>query len=133
MTLKDDRDPQTYAIIGAAMEVHKYLGAGFLEAVYQDALTMELQERLIPFEREVKILIHYKAKPLPHTYKADFICYGEVLVETKAQDRLTGVDESQVINYLVATKLQRALLFNFGASSLQYKRMVHNYHPNPSA
>jgi GxxExxY protein len=133
MTIKDDRDSQTYAIIGAAMEVHKQLGPGFLEVVYQDALTMELQERLIPFEREVKILINYKGKLLPHTYKADFICYEEVLVETKAQDRLTGIDESQVINYLVATKLKRALLFNFGTPSLQYKRLVHNYQQNPSA
>jgi len=81
MKAEDKRDPQTYAIIGAAMEVHQQLGHGFLEAVYQEANAVEYTARSIPFEREVLLVVKYKGIALNCHYKADFICYGEVLVE----------------------------------------------------
>jgi len=127
MTTPNQRDPQTYAIIGAAMEVHRQLGCGFLEAVYQQALAKELSARGIPFEREVELIVYYKSEPLDCKYRADFICYQDVIVELKALSALTGVEESQVLNYLKATGIQRALLINFGAPSLEYKRLVFGY------
>jgi len=118
------RDSETYAIIGAAMEVHGHLGHGFLEAVYQDALAAELSLREVAFERELGIPILYKGARLPSSYRADFVCFGTIIVELKALGGLTGVEESQVINYLKATGINRGLLLNFGTRSLQYKRLV---------
>ena len=117
-------DPETYAIIGAAMMVHRTLGRGFLELVYQEALSLELGLQRIPHSREVDISFEYRGLPLSVRYRADFICFGGVLVELKAADRLTAVDDAQVINYLLATRLRRGLLLNFGAASLQYKRFA---------
>lgn len=119
-----ERDPQTYAIIGAAIEVHKELGPGFLEPVYQAALQIELERRGVPYEREVPLTIHYKGEPLPCTYRADFICYGGIIVELKSIKKLTEIEHAQVINYLKATGHQRALLFNFGSTSLEHKRFA---------
>ncbi len=118
------RDEQTYAIIGAAMEVHRELGAGILEVVYQEALTLEWGLRGIPYARERMLPVRYKEHLLPLTYRADFVCYGEIIVETKALDVLSGVHEAQTINDLKATGMQRALLINFGAPALQYRRLV---------
>ena len=123
---KSQRDPETYAIIGAAMEVHRELGHGFLEAVYQEAMAIEMKARKIPFEREVPLPVHYKGQKLATSYRADFVCYENLLVELKAISQLTGVDEAQVINEMKATGIQRALLMNFGAPSLEYKRRVFN-------
>jgi len=120
---EEQRDPQTYAIIGAAMEVHRELEAGLLEAVYQEALAMELQARNIPFKREVMRPIRYKAMMLHSTYRADFVCYDEVIIESKAQNITTGVDQAQVFNYLKATGYRRAILLNFGKPSLDYTRL----------
>jgi GxxExxY protein len=120
----DNRDPQTYAIIGAAMEVHRELGCGFREPVYREPFAIELQARGIPFEREVKLPITYKGQRMPLEYQADFICCGEVLVELKALTQLGALEDSQVINYLRAADLQRGLLINFGARSLQYRRLI---------
>jgi GxxExxY protein len=120
----DRTDPQTYAIIGAAMEAHRVLGSRFLEPVYQSALEMEFGLRGVPYAREIEMLIYYKEVPLSIRYRADFVCYGEVLVELKAIDRLTSREDSQVINYLAASGLHRGLLLNFGAASLQFKRFL---------
>lgn len=118
------RDPRTYAIIGAAMEVHAELGHGFLEAVYQQAMEVELTARQIPFVREKPLVICYKQTPLDCTYRADFFCYDEIIVEIKALSQITGVERAQVINYLKAIGVRVGLLINFGAASLQYERLV---------
>lgn len=123
---KVNKDPQTYAVIGAAMEVHRHLGHGFLEAVYQEALAVEMTAREIPFQREVIPPVRYKEELLQCGYRADFICFEEVIVELKATSQLTGVDEAQAINELKTTGLHRALLVNFSAPSLEYKRLVFN-------
>lgn len=116
------RDPQTYAILGAAMEVHRELGNGFLEGVYQEALAKEFTARGIPFRREVELLIYYKSDVLTCTYKADFVCYDSIVVELKAIKNLSGVERSQILNYLKATGFKRGLLINFGSASLEYER-----------
>lgn len=121
---KEKKDPRTYAIIGAAMEVHRQLGCGFLEAVYQEALALELEAQGVPFRREAELLVFYKGKRLNTHYRADFICYDSVIVEVKALDSLSGVEESQVINYLKATGKEIGLLVNFGAESLEYRRLI---------
>jgi len=126
MNLSDDnkRDPQTYAIIGAALEVHRVLGCGFLEPVYQEALEREFLRRGIPFRREVELPVEYKGERLAATYKADFICYDDVIVELKALDRLGGKEKAQVINYLKASGHGRGLLINFGALRMEHERLV---------
>jgi GxxExxY protein len=124
------KNPETFAIIGAAMEVHVELGRGFLELVYQTALALEFQERGIPFIAEVALPIRYKKKLLTCAYRADFVCFESVIVETKAIATLTNPDEAQLINELKATGLQRRLLLNFGARSLEHKRLVLNLSEN---
>ncbi len=118
------RDPQTYATIGAAMEVHRTLGAAFLEQVYQEALAVELDARGIPNQRQTKLAVRYKGILLNVTYRADFVCFGDVLVELKAIKRLTTTEESQIINYLSASGVGRGLLLNFGTPTLQFVRFV---------
>jgi GxxExxY protein len=120
----DRRDPRTYAIIGAAMEVHRELGHGFLKAVYQEALAIEFTERGIPFQREVELPIRYKGQLLKTKYRADFLCHDSVVVETKALAQLANADQGQVINELKATGMEVGLLINFGAPSLEYRRLV---------
>jgi GxxExxY protein len=108
MIIKDftERDPRTYAIIGAAIEVHRHLGCGFLEPVYQEALALELGRRNIPFRREVRLAVHYQDQLLETSYCVDFICFESVIVELKALVRMSGTEEAQVINYLKATVLK---------------------------
>ncbi len=124
MTLIAKSDPKTYKIIGAAIEVHRVLGPGFLEAVYQEALSVEFSTRLIPFQKEVDLPVCYKETILSTSYRADFLCYESVIVELKAISRLSGTEESQIINYLKATGTETGLLLNFGTSSLEYKRFI---------
>ncbi len=113
----------SYAIIGAAMEVHNILGSGFLEAVYQTALEKELRLRGIPFERKVKLPVLYKGD-LIGEYEADIIVDGKIIVEIKSVSRLTSAHDAQAIHYLAATGLQLAILINFGESSLQSRRVI---------
>src|SRR4051812_8015591 len=112
MEIAETRDPQTYAIIGAAMEVHRHLGCGFLEPVYQEALALELAARGIPFLREIELPVFYKAQRLKSYYKADFICFERIIVELKALSRIGNVEDAQVINYLKATGYELGLLIN---------------------
>jgi GxxExxY protein len=120
----DSRDPQTHAIIGAAMEVHRQLRPGFLEPVYQEALGIELAARGIPSVPQFELPVYYKGQKLSCFYKADFVCYDSVILELKALKAITGVEEAQLLNYLKATRLERGRLFNFGTPSLQVKRFI---------
>ena len=119
---------ETYSIIGAAMEVHNQLGHGFLEEIYQEALEIELTESEIDFDREVPLTIKYKKTPLQKKYFADFICFGEIVIELKALSDLCSDHESQVLNYLKATNTRLGLLINFGKSRLQYKRIINEHY-----
>ena len=114
----------SYRIIGACFEVHKQLGCGFLEPVYQEALELEFIDQKIPFEREKLLDINYKRKILSKKYKADFICYNKIIIELKALSKLTSDHESQLLNYLKATGLELGLLINFGTKRLEHKRMI---------
>lgn len=115
---------ESYAIRGAMFAVHKELGCGFLERAYQDALEFEFQERGIPYEREKEIQIMYKDKPLGEPYRADFVCYGKIIVELKAVGTLESVHRSQVINYLKATGIKLGILVNFGEEFLSPERIL---------
>ena len=117
-------EDKTFEIIGACFDVHKTLGNGFLEAVYQEALEEEFKLRNIPYRREVNLSIEYKGKQLKKYYVADFICYDEIIVETKAISELKSIDEAQVLNYLKAINKKLGLLINFGTRSLQKKRII---------
>ncbi|MBC2724491.1 MAG: GxxExxY protein [Desulfosporosinus sp.] len=119
-------DERTYRIIGCAMEVHKELGCGFLEAVYQEALEREFVSQGVRFKSQPVIEISYKGKVLNKIYQPDFICFDEIIIEIKALSKLSGLEEAQLINYLKATRLQVGLLINFGSKSLEYKRFVYN-------
>ena len=116
---------EVYAIVGAAMVVHSELGSGFLEAVYQEALELELATAGVPFTANTELRILYKGVPLAKKYFADLLCYGQIIVELKALDRLSGKEESQILNYLKATGLRVGVLINFGSSGkLEWKRFV---------
>ena len=119
-------DKRTFTIIGAAMEVHKELGCGFLEAVYQEALEKEFTSQEIPFKSQPAIKIFYKGSPLDKTYQPDFVCYDQIIVEIKAISCISGTEEAQLINYLKASNHKVGLLLNFGSKSLEYKRFVYN-------
>ena len=108
---------EIYAIMGAAMDVHRELGSGFLESVYQEALEMELTGRQIPFESQKPIRITYKGETLKKDFIADLICFGKTIVELKAQDSLSGKEEAQVLNYLKATGIKLGVIINFGKPS----------------
>lgn len=118
-------DQRTFRIIGAGLEVHKELGCGFLEVVYQEALEREFTTQEIPFRSQPVLQIFYKGSPLNKTYQPDFICYDKVVVEIKAISNLSGMEEAQIINYLKASGLKTGLLLNFGSKSLEYKRFVY--------
>ena len=121
LILKDE----VYSVVGCAIEVHKELGFGFLEAVYQEAMELELTQRKIPFDAQMPLAILYKGQRLRKEYNADLICYGQIIVELKALERLSGREEAQLLNYLKATSYRVGLLINFGNSpKLEWKRFV---------
>ena len=117
-------DPETYAVIGAAMEVHRVLKPGFSEPVYREALEIECADRGIPVQRELRLPIFYKEHLLKTHYRADFVCYETLIVECKALQTIGSAELGQVLNYLRCTQHRRALLINFGSVSLQQKRVV---------
>lgn len=115
---------ECYKIIGCCMEVHNELGCGFLEAVYQEALSIVLSEKKVPFVKEKVLDIEFRGKILDKKYIADFICFDELIIELKATDALANHDIAQVLNYLKATGKRIGLLINFGTTKLQYKRVI---------
>lgn len=120
----DQRDRETYAIIGAAMEVHRQLGAGFREAVYHEAICREFVTAGIPFQTELPLQILYKGTPLLAFYRADLVCFGDVVVELKAIREVGTLEKAQLVNYLKASGCSRGLVLNFGERSLTYSRCV---------
>jgi GxxExxY protein len=116
---------EVFEIIGASIEVHKELGHGFLEAVYQEAIQIEMARREIPFDSQKSLRIRYKDQILKKEYLADLICYGKIITEIKALDELSGKEEAQILNYLKATGLRVGLLVNFGSvRKLEWKRFI---------
>ncbi|MEP7136862.1 MAG: GxxExxY protein [Chloroflexota bacterium] len=116
---------EVYAIIGTAMEVYNQLGPGFSEAIYQEALEIEVETCKIPNNPQQEIYIDYKGIKLKQFFKPDFICYEKIIVEIKALDLLTSREESQLLNYLKATGMPVGVLINFGANKdLEWKRMI---------
>jgi GxxExxY protein len=113
----------TYAIIGAAMEVHRILGAGFLESVYEEALAHELHLRNIPYQRQMALQVQYKDVVVGH-FRADMLVDNKVIVELKATKGLSEIDEAQLINYLNGAGYRVGLLLNFGTPSLQRRRRI---------
>lgn len=120
----DERDPQTYAILDACYAVHGAKGCGYLEPVYHECLAIELEHIGIPYTHEHPFSLEYRGRALRSTYYGDFVCYFEVLLDLKAVGKLTDKLVAQTINYLKASGLYRALLINFGAPSLEFKRFV---------
>ena len=114
---------ESYKIIGAAMEVHKVLGCGFTETVYQEALELEFQLCDIPYVREKNFQITYKGQILEKEFRPDFVCFDEIIVELKAVSDFTDEHYAQVYNYLKACQMDLGLLINFGKKSLEYKRI----------
>lgn len=116
---------ESYEINGAAFEVYKQLGHGFLEAVYQEALELEFQKRNIPYEREKELQIYYDGQPLKQTYRSDFVCFDKIIVELKAVSDLDNVHRAQVFNYLKSTGLNLGMIYNFGHfGGLEYERII---------
>jgi len=121
LILKDE----CYQVMGACFEVNKDKGCGFLEAVYQECLELELQDKAVPFVAQPELALGYKGRPLKQTYRTDLICYGGVLVELKAVSSLADEHRAQVINYLHATGLRVGLLVNFGHHpKVEWERIV---------
>lgn len=117
-------DPRTYAIIGAALEVHRVLGTGFLELFYKDALALEFAARDIPFGRELPCNVHYKGHRLRGEYHMDFVCFDAIVLEVKARSVTGPADHAQVLSYLASSNLKIGLLINFGGPRLEHKRFI---------
>ena len=116
---------EVYAVVGAAMAVYNELGPGFLEAVYHEAMEIELRQRGIPFHTHVPLPICYKGVPLRRVYEADLIVFDRVIVELKALKALGGLEQAQLLNYLKATGLRVGVLLNFGNHpNLEWQRLV---------
>jgi GxxExxY protein len=118
-------EEESYAVIGACFEVYREKGCGFLEAVYQECMVIELRLRGIPFEEQPTLSLAYKAHDLQQTYQPDFVCYGRIVVELKAVSALTDEHRAQLHNYLKASGLRLGLLMNFGHyPKLEYERII---------
>lgn len=117
-------DELTYKIIGCAMKVHNYLGNGFQEVIYQRALAIELSKAGIEFERELEMPIMYEDENIG-SRRVDFLIQNDLMIELKAVVKMENVHLAQGLNYLVAYKLDKGLLINFGAQSLEIKRLRH--------
>jgi GxxExxY protein len=115
---------ESFAIVGACMKVHRALGAGFLEAVYEEVLEKEFQSQKIPYKRQVKLDLYYEGVKLKKQYRADFICYDTIIIEIKAVNQIPSVFYAQLQNYLKCTNMELGMLINFGTPSLTYKRIV---------
>ena len=116
---------ESYQIMGACFEVYKELGCGFLEAVYQECLEIELATRAITFRRQAELGLSYKGRPLRQTYIPDFVCWDKIILEIKALKALDDVCRAQVHNYLKATGCKLGLLVNFGHyPKVEYERIV---------
>ena len=117
---------ESYKIIGSCMKVHAELGCGFLESVYQEALEKQFTKDGIPYIREKLLKIQFDGENLKKTVKADFVCYEKIIVELKAQPFIHSDNLKQATNYLNATKFQLGIVINFGAKSLEYKRVLNS-------
>ena len=118
-------EEEVFKIIGAAIEVHKELGPGFLESVYEEAMAIESRSKKIPYKAQVKIPVFYKSEKLNKEFIADYIAFNKIIVEFKCISKLTKLEEAQIINYLRATKLKIGLLINFGSQGkLEWKRFI---------
>ena len=116
---------ESYQIMGACFEVYKEKGNGFLEAVYQECLSIEFADQNIPFIEKPKIRLNYKGRELKQTYEPDFLCFGEIIIEIKTTKQLANEHKAQVINYLKSTDKQLGLLVNFGYHpKIEYERFV---------
>lgn len=117
---------ESFKIIGACMKVHRSLGAGFLEAVYEEAMEKEFQMQQIPFKRQVKLELYYDNQKLKKQYRADFVCYDTIILEIKAVSQIPVTFYTQLTNYLKCTNLELGMLINFGMPSLIYKRIINS-------
>jgi GxxExxY protein len=117
-------EQETYKIIGVCMKVHRSLGSGFLESVYQEALEKEFKSQQIEFQRQLKLRLMYNGEPMKKYFVADFVCYEKIILEIKAATFLIKDSEAQLINYLKSTELPVGLLVNFGQKSLVWKRFI---------
>lgn len=116
---------EVYMIAGAMFEVYKTLGIGFLEPVYQEALSVEFARRGIPFEREKPLELFYKDVRLEKKYVADFVCFDQIILELKVLPKLTNIEVAQLLNYLKITKTKLGLLANFGSTPrLEWNRYI---------
>jgi GxxExxY protein len=115
---------ESYQIIGVCFEVHREMGSGFLEAVYQECLSLEMTKQNISFAEKPKLALQYKGCGLKQSYEPDFLCMNEIVLEIKAVKNLTDEHRAQVINYLKATKKKLGLLVNFGSGKLEHERFV---------
>lgn len=117
-------EKESYKILGACMQVHRELGAGFLESVYQEALEKEFIVEEIPFKSQQKLQLYYKNEPMQKYFIADFVCYDEIIVELKAATFIHNTMEAQTINYIKSANFKLGLLVNFGERSLKWKRFI---------
>jgi GxxExxY protein len=120
-----EKDPRTHKIIGAAMEVHNEMGPGHLEAVYQECLEIEFELQNIPFISKPNLSLYYKTRKLKKFYVPDFIVFGDLVLEIKAQKMFTQDDEAQIINSLKSSRHEIGLLLNFGEPSLKFRRFIY--------